>query len=60
MFVDMPWPPEDHRPDPPRRRLSEKEQKVLVWLVGINLVLALVAPIGGATLLQVLIGLPRP
>lgn len=55
MFVDMPWPPEDPRPDPPRRRLSGREERILVWLIGINLVLALVAPIGGATLLQVLI-----
>lgn len=52
MFVDAPWPSKDDRPEPPRRRLSDREQKVLVWLIGINLLLLLVAPIGGASLLQ--------
>lgn len=59
MFVDLPgsWPPEDPRPDPPPRRLSMREQKVLVWLIGVNALLLLIAPVGGASLVQLLIDL---
>ena len=56
MFVDLPgsWPPQDPPPDPPRRRLSVREQKVLMWLLGVNVLLLLIAPVGGATLIQLL------
>jgi len=59
MFVDMPWPTKDDRPERPRRRLSDREQKVLLCLIGINLLLLLVAPVGGATLLQLLFRLSQ-
>lgn len=59
MFVDLPghWPPEDPRPEPPERRLSVREQKVLIWLLGVNVLLFLIAPIGGATLVQFLVAI---
>lgn len=38
----------------PRRQLSLNEQKALLWIAGLNLVLLLVAPIGGATLLDIM------
>lgn len=46
-----------HQPEPlPRkpeyRQLSKREQKVLFWVLVINAVLALVAPIGGATVIS--------
>lgn len=36
----------------PRPQLTLNQQKVLFWITGFNLVLMLVAPIGGATLLE--------
>lgn len=59
MFVDLPgsWPPEDPQPEPPPRRLSVGEQKVLIWLLGVNVLLLLIAPVGGATLVQLLVGI---
>ncbi|MCD2173879.1 hypothetical protein [Rhizobium sp. C4] len=36
-----------------RPELSLNEQKVLFWIAGLNIVLLLVAPIGGATLFDV-------
>jgi len=45
------------QPDPPPRKpqyrqLSTREQKVLFWVLVFNAVLALVAPIGGATVIS--------
>ncbi|CCE02538.1 hypothetical protein [Bradyrhizobium sp. STM 3809] len=53
MFVDLPahWP-DDPKPERPRRRLSARGEKVLIALLGFNMVLLLVAPIGGATLIH--------
>jgi hypothetical protein len=39
--------------DPPRG--GKGQERVLGWLIGLNLVLLLLAPIGGATLLQPLL-----
>jgi hypothetical protein len=39
-------------PPPPRRRLSKQEEKVMVWIICINLVILLIAPIGGATVIH--------
>lgn len=41
----------------PRPQLSLNEQKVLFWIAGVNLVLLLVAPIGGATLFELIFGM---
>lgn len=45
------------QPEPPQRKpqyrqLSMREQKVLLWVLVFNAVLALVAPIGGATVIS--------
>lgn len=42
-----------------RPQLSLNEQKVLFWIAGVNLVLLLVAPIGGATLFELVFGIFR-
>ncbi len=62
MYVDFrsdgpaprPW-----RPKPAGRRLTRPQEKLLGWLVGINLVLLLVAPLGGATLVEAIVALLR-
>jgi hypothetical protein len=57
MFLDLknytppPEPPADREPE----RLSPRQQKALAWIVGLNIVLLLIAPIGGATVMSGLI-----
>lgn len=56
MFVsfDPDWPPVDPPRREPRRkpqRLNEDQQKRLMQALGINALLMVVAPIGGATLI---------
>ncbi|MGJ4897883.1 MULTISPECIES: hypothetical protein [unclassified Bradyrhizobium] len=56
MFVDLPghWP-HDPKPEPPKRRLSPRREKLLLVLIGFNMMLLMVAPIGGATLIHWLV-----
>lgn len=62
MFVDFqddwrragPWEPKR-----PRGRLTKRQEKVIGWLVGINLLLLLVAPLGGSTLVIAIVALVR-
>lgn len=58
MFLDTNGFGPDNNPEkiPDRKpALTAGEQKTLFWIVAINLVLMLVAPIGGATLLDILL-----
>jgi hypothetical protein len=58
MFVEGGWKrPVD--PPPRRPRLTARQQQVVVWIFAANAVLLLVAPIGGATLVQALLALLR-
>ncbi len=43
----------------PRPQLTLAQQKTLFWIAGLNIVLLLVAPIGGATLFDIVIDLFR-
>jgi hypothetical protein len=57
MFLDPhnQWLPPPEEPGPESRRLSPDQERTLMRLIGFNLLLLFVAPIGGATLLQPLI-----
>ena len=61
MFVpfDPDWPPFDPprvpAPKPPRR-LNSAQEKRLLQAIGLNLLLAVIAPIGGATVIGALLG----
>jgi len=61
MFVDFKDQPPPPPWQPPRRspRLSRREQDVLGGIIGINLLLLLLAPIGGATLISAVVALFR-
>lgn len=53
MFLDEKneWRP----PEPPARRtMTERGQKIVGWLIFANIIALLVAPIGGATVVQAL------
>jgi hypothetical protein len=57
MFVDLPhyWsPPEPQRPRP---RLTERQQKVMGWIIGFNVMMLFLAPIAGITIFDVLLAL---
>lgn len=45
------------RPERPRelRKLSRREEKVVIWILALNLVAAIIAPIGGASVIEALI-----
>ncbi|WP_035642790.1 hypothetical protein [Bradyrhizobium sp. ORS 375] len=56
MFVDLPaHGPDDPKPERPKRRLSARGEKVLIALLGFNMVLLVIAPVGGVTLVHWLI-----
>lgn len=63
MFVDFrdstPPPPWQPAPRDPRPRLTRRQQDVLGLIIAANLVLLLVAPIGGATIIQAIAALWR-
>lgn len=64
MFVDFRDPPPSPppwRPEPraPRPALTPRQQNILGAILGVNALLLLVAPIGGATVLQGLAALLR-
>lgn len=54
MFLDekMMGPRPEPPPRPTPRRLSPGGERAMLAIIGVNLVLLLVAPIGGATILQ--------
>lgn len=60
MFLDTrdPWPPHEPWSPPPRRTpLSRPREKVVISLVGLNLVLLFVAPIAGITFFDIALAL---
>ncbi|RYB01782.1 hypothetical protein [Lichenibacterium ramalinae] len=59
MFVDFQdqWRPGPWEPKRPPGRLTKRQERVIGWLVGINLLLLLVAPLGGSTLVAAFIAL---
>jgi hypothetical protein len=62
MFLDTSGCGPGGKPDrepAPERRLTLREEKTLFWIAGFNLVLLLVAPIGGATLFDLAIHMFR-
>ncbi len=45
------------RPERPQEppKLSRREEKVVIWILALNLVAAIIAPIGGASVIEALI-----
>lgn len=63
MFLDLEdyWPPQEPiRPAPERKpALSKRSEKVLLGVVGVNLLFVLIAPIAGATFVDVALALMK-
>ncbi|GJE44083.1 hypothetical protein F6X53_26940 [Methylobacterium soli] len=61
MYAEGGWEPPQKPPRPPRRerQLSERQKLVLVWLIAVNALLLLIAPIGGASVIHALVAVLR-
>jgi hypothetical protein len=61
MFMDFrdPVPPPRWEPPPPRPRLSARQERWLGRLVLVNLLLLLVAPIAGGSVIEAAVALLR-
>jgi hypothetical protein len=61
VFLDLDnyWPPQEPiRPGPERRpTLSKRRERVLLGVVGVNLLFVLAAPIAGVTFIDVVLAL---
>ncbi|MFD1745426.1 hypothetical protein ACFSE1_08150 [Rhizobium helianthi] len=60
MFLDLKNynpKPEPPRQEPARPNLTVRQQKLLAWIICFNVLLLLVAPIGGATAIQGILSL---
>ncbi|AWN44422.1 hypothetical protein U8607_06425 [Methylobacterium durans] len=57
MYAEGGWKPSW---EPPRKpRLTKRQERVLLWLIAVNLLLLLIAPIGGATLIHAVLAMLR-
>ena len=52
MYAEGGWKP-PCEPPPRRPRLTERQERVFVWLIALNALMLFIAPIGGATVMHV-------
>ncbi|TXN32991.1 hypothetical protein FV220_04025 [Methylobacterium sp. WL19] len=60
MFVDEGWkPPREPSWEPPARKppLTKAQERAVVWIIGVNVLLLFVAPVGGATVIHAIAAL---
>ncbi len=58
MYAEGGWKP-PWEPPPRKPRLTKRQERVLVWLIAVNAVLLLMAPIGGATVTHAILAVLR-
>ena len=49
------WEPPPPWQPPRKSRVTKKQERAILWLIGLNALLLLVAPIGGATVIQAIV-----
>ncbi len=60
MYLDEAWRPSGEPPPrEPRPRLTKRQERVVLWLLGVNVLLLLIAPIGGTTIVQAIVAMLR-
>jgi len=62
MFLDTrnPWPaPEPWRPERPRPRLTKRGEGVLGWVIGFNLLMLVIGPLAGSSVVEALVAIFR-
>ena len=58
MYAEGGWEP-PWEPPPREPRLTKRQEKVLVWLIAVNVALLVIAPIGGATVIHAILAMVR-
>ena len=58
MFVDVEWRPQGE-PPPREPRPNERQERVFVWLIAVNALLVLIAPMAGATIIHAILAALR-
>ena len=58
MYLDEAWRPQGE-PPPREPRITKRQERVLLWLIAVNALLLLIAPIGGATIVHAILALLR-
>ncbi|MCK8785789.1 hypothetical protein M0638_15525 [Roseomonas sp. NAR14] len=62
MYVDWnDWPPpyREPPPPPPRPRFTKRDERLVVWVLGVNLLLWFLAPLAGVTFLHAILAVLR-
>ncbi len=62
MFLDTrdPWPPaEPWRPERPAPRLTKRGERVVGWLIGFNLLMLLIGPLAGSSVIDAVLAILR-
>ena len=54
MFVDVEWRPQGE-PPPREPRPNERQERVFLWLIAVNALLLLIAPMAGATIIHAIL-----
>ena len=58
MYAEGGWEP-PQEPPPREPRPTKRQEMVFVWLIAVNALLLLVAPIGGATIIHAVLAMLR-
>ncbi|ACL62411.1 hypothetical protein [Methylobacterium nodulans] len=57
MYVEGGWKPPWEPPREPR--LTQRQERVFLWLIAVNALLVFIAPIGGATIIHAVLAVLR-
>jgi hypothetical protein len=58
MYVDEAWRPPGE-PQPREPRPTERQERVFLWLIAVNLLLLFIAPVAGATIIHAILAVLR-
>ena len=58
MYAEGGWKP-PQEPPPRKPRVTERQERVFVWLIAANALLLLLAPIGGATVVHAIVAVVK-
>ena len=51
------WKPPPWQPPPRKPHITKKQERLILWLVGVNVLFLLIAPIGGVTIVETVVSL---
>ena len=61
MFVDFHnrWPPPEPWEPPPPPRITPRGERLVAWIIGLNLLMLVFGPLAGATLIDAILKMAR-